>query len=188
MPHPRATAAVLSCALLLGTAACASPDGDAPRASTTAPSAAATDEPIFASDEEALAAAVEAYEAYSEMSALISAEGGKDPDRIRPYVSKEIAPGYITEFESIAEAEIRSSGEARIFGAKLAEHSPSAVSAYLCRDYSDVRILDSEGNDITSPDRPTLSATLAWFEPADENSKTLILTGSEEWDDNSFCQ
>lgn len=190
MRRARAALASLACALLLGTVACSSPEGDETPASDAASTATATatDEPIFASDEEALAAAVEAYKAYSDMSALISAEGGVDPDRIRPFVSDAIAPTYIEEFESIAEAKIRSRGEARIYGARLAERSGNEVSAYLCRDYSNVRIFDAEGTDITSPSRPSVSASLARFAPAEDDTSRLILMGSEEWEDTSFCE
>ncbi|HEX6955909.1 MAG TPA: hypothetical protein VF156_13625, partial [Agromyces sp.] len=170
MAPARAALASLACALLLGTVACSSPEGDEPPASSERPAASASETPIFASDEEALAAAVEAYKAYSDMSALISAEGGVDPDRIRPFVSDAIAPTYIEEFESIAKAKIRSRGEARIYGARLAERSGNEISAYLCRDYSNVRILDAKGTDITSPSRPSVSASLARFAPAEDDA------------------
>lgn len=190
MPLARGVLASLACALLLGTAACSSPDGDEPPASDAAPSAAATDEPIFASDEEALAAAVEAYEAYADMSEQIASEGGTDPSRIEQVATADLAPYLIAEFEALRESGLRFVGENRISDAKLADRSETdqfaRVSAYLCRDVGDVRILDSDGTDVT-PEGDTVTAVLAHFVSSDRNSNALKLEDSEPWDDSSFC-
>ncbi|WP_067945095.1 hypothetical protein [Agromyces sp. NDB4Y10] len=192
MPHPRATAAVLSCALLLGTAACASPDGDAPRASTTAPSAAATDEPIFASDEEALAAAVEAYEAYSEMSTRIASEGGTNPERITEVVSENAASQLVEEFEALAEAQLRTTGTTNVYGARLMSWEQAGedttVSAYFCRDVSGVRIINASGADVTKPRTSDVSALVATFVVRPDDPSKLIVEDTEPWSDITFCE
>lgn len=153
------------------------------------PSAAATDEPIFASDEEALAAAVEAYEAYSEMSWQIAAEGGADGKRIRSLVSDTLAEQFEAEFATLAEAGIRSTGTPRVFGGRLADRRVSGdgelVQAYVCQDVTSVRLLDSSGKDVTPADREPVSAVLTRFSASGETG--LILEDVEKWDDDSFC-
>ncbi|MGB3413465.1 MAG: hypothetical protein WBA28_01980, partial [Microbacteriaceae bacterium] len=46
-------------------------------------------EPLFASDEEALAAVVEHYQEYLAVSDEVYADGGANPERLKPYVSAE---------------------------------------------------------------------------------------------------
>ncbi|HEU4807654.1 MAG TPA: hypothetical protein VFT01_05275, partial [Homoserinimonas sp.] len=59
-------------------------------------------EPVFASDEEALAAATDVYKAYLAMSDLIAQEGGREPERLEPYVSVDLLKEEEQAFESIA--------------------------------------------------------------------------------------
>ncbi|MEI5584246.1 hypothetical protein, partial [Agromyces sp. CCNWLW208] len=163
-----------------------------PRASAGTPSAAAGEKPIFASDEEALAAAVEAYEAYSEMSTRIASEGGARPERIAEVVGADAAPELIAEFEAMSEANLRTSGVTKVYGARLmkADHSGSVaqVSAYFCRDVSKVRILDASGADVTKPRESDITAVLGEFESVAEGSPQLILKRAQSWQDNSFCK
>lgn len=191
MPRPRVALAAIACALLLGVTACSPADADGPEASAVPPSAAAaTDEPIFASDEEALAAAVEAYEAYSEMSELIVREGGVDPTRIEEVVGSEMASEHVREFEALQDAGLRIEGENRSFNARLAEYSENSkgatVSAYFCRDVSGTRVIDEANTDVT-PDRSSISAVVAHFESKTVGSEVLILKDVDVWDDESFC-
>ena len=191
MPHPRATAAVLSCALLLGTAACASPDGDAPRASTTAPSAAATDEPIYASDEEALAAAVEAYEAYSEMSNRIANAGGEGSESIATLVTEDVNEALQAEFAAIREGELRTVGTTIVYGGLLEAWETSEAeieaSALFCRDVSGTRVVRKDGSDATAPDRDVIQAVRVTFVSGPGNPNDLLISGVERWQDESHC-
>lgn len=191
MPRARAALASLACALLLGTAACSSPEGDETPASSERPSASASDAPIFASDEEALAAAVEAYEAYTEMSAEIGANGGTGAERIEKVVGPELASEFVAEFQLFREAGLTTSGASRVFGATLAERSEesgsASVSAYFCRDVTATRVINAQGEDVTPPDRPAVSAVLAHFASRDEDASSLIVEDVETWDAASLC-
>src|SRR5690606_12956298 len=108
-----------------------------------------TSEPVFASDEEALAAATDAYKAYLAMSDLIAQEGGKDPERIAPYVTEEWLEQELTGFEELQSARRHQSGSGSIRSSQLQLHLSTAVGAYYCTDLSDIRVLSDEGGDVT---------------------------------------
>lgn len=190
MPRPRVALASIACAIVLGVTACSPTDADGPEGSAAPPSAAATDEPIFASDEEALAAAVEAYEAYSDMSEVIAREGGADPTRIEAVVGTEMASEHVREFEALRDAGLRIEGENRSFNARLAEYSEDSgramISVYFCRDVSGTRVINEANIDVT-PQRSSISAVAAHFESKTAGSESLILKDVDVWDDESFC-
>lgn len=191
MPRSRAALASLACALLIGTAACSSPDGDEPPASDAAPSATATDEPIFASDEEALAAAVEAYEAYAEASAQIANAGGEGSDAITRLVTEEVNEVLQAEFAAVREGGLRTVGESIVYGGVLEDRSETAggaeVVALLCRDVSGTRVIRADGSDATDADRDPIQAVRATFVSAPDQPNALLIGGVERWQDESHC-
>lgn len=155
------------------------------------PPASASAAPIFASDEEALAAAEAAYERYSAASAMISADGGVEPERIDSTVTSEYAQTLHAEFSALANAELRITGRTKNDSISLAEWSavgPSAlVTIYLCRDVTDVRVIDSVGADVTPADRESRIPSQAFLVSASESPSSLIVDGVERWPGVDFC-
>lgn len=109
--------------------------------------------PVFASEDEALAAAEDAYRAYSEMSDLISSEGGVDPERIEPFVSQGQLSQEMDAFAILRESGLRITGETTLEVAEVQEVDLSGTEAqvafYVCLDISESRVIDSAGQDAT---------------------------------------
>lgn len=148
--------------------------------------------PIFASDEEALAAATEAYAKYLEVSNLIRSEGGIGPERIADFVTPERLPDELAGFTHFAEGGRHSVGSITFDSAKFQKYeNEQAVGAtvvmYLCLDASQVKFVDGEGKDVTPDDKPNRQLFEITMVSRSVDSSTLILSGSELWDNNSGC-
>src|SRR5688572_12399756 len=141
--------------------------GGAPAATPSATPSASSAEPIFASDEEALAAATAAYEKYRVVSAQISADGGRDADRIDTVVSSDYAATLKEEFAAFQSLGVRAIGEVKVDSISLSEWSGKdesvEVSIYLCRDVTDVQIIGPDSEDATPADRAERTPTLAFL-------------------------
>lgn len=133
-------------------------------------------EPLFASEEEALAAAEEAYAAYLAMASIISADGGRNPERIEPFVTED----YLAE-ELDSAARLQSSG-LHIVGVPVVERftlqflSYPDLAAYACQEISEVRVVNRNGVDVTPPDR----ARKGLFEVRFEFSETSPRVSSSD--------
>lgn len=184
----RLAALLFAGATLVSLAACA-PGTNEP---TPSPSPVETDAPIFASDEEALAAAVAAYEAYRQTSSEITSVPSTDIEKIREVVKSPYADQLVREFEALRESQVTSVGESRAYGHRLAGRSETngvaEVSAYVCRDTSQVRLVNASGEDVSPPDRSLTSAVLAQFESSAADPGTLIVAELERWNDSAFCE
>ena len=145
--------------------------------------------PVFASEEEALAAAEAAYAAYSEVSDLIAAEGGSDPDRLAPYVTAEQLDNERETAEFFRSNKIHAVGRATTTKVVLQQYSEVAggaeIVAYVCVDVSGVAIVDAVGNDVTPVDRPEIASLEVLF--VGEAADQLLIASSEQWSDTSFC-
>ncbi|KRC61013.1 hypothetical protein ASE14_08665 [Agromyces sp. Root81] len=179
-----ALAAVGAVALLLSGCTGGAP---APSPSPTADAS----EPIFASDEEALAAAVEAYELYRVISGEIFEEGGVEPERINPVVTETFASTLREEFTALEDLGLRSVGTTVVDTTSLVNlavvDGRAEVSIYLCRDVSGTRIFDGTGSDVTPADRPLRVPSQAFFVSSDDDVRTLLVDGVEEWSGEDFC-
>lgn len=191
MPRSRAALVSLACALLIGTAACSSPDGDEPPASSDRAPTSATDEPIFASDEEALAAAVEAYEAYAAASARVANAGGEDSTSITPLVGEKFDETVQEEFAALRESQLRVVGEPIHYNARLDNRDSNAdegrIAAVFCRDISGTRLVRSDGSDVTPGGRDLIQATRVEFAAIEPGSPTLIVADAERIEDEEGC-
>ncbi|HVL62515.1 MAG TPA: hypothetical protein VM430_14075 [Microbacterium sp.] len=160
-------------------------------APTPTPTVSASAAPIFASDEEALAAAEAAYRTYGATSAAIAADGGIGPERIDPTVTSEYAHDLHAEFTALVDAQLRTTGQARIDSISIAEWaavgSSVQVTIYLCRDVTDVRIIDSGGVDVTPADRDNRIPTQVFLVSASEDPTSLIVDGVDRWSGEDFC-
>jgi hypothetical protein len=96
--------------------------------------------PVFVSDAQALAAAEEAYAAYLAMSDLIAQEGGRNPERISPFVTEEQLVVELEGFESLSESGARQRGFSTLRSVDLAStstNSPSgALVVHVCVDFT----------------------------------------------------
>jgi len=160
-------------------------------APTPAPPASASAAPIFASDEEALAAAEAAYESYRAESARISSEGGRDPERVVPYVSDRYASIVVAEFVALEESGLHMEGSTAIDSLRLAEWSSqdhmASVSIYLCRDVSGARVVNSAGADVTPADRQDRIPLVAFLISSTTRPDSLVVDGVEQWSGDNFC-
>ncbi|MGW9629121.1 hypothetical protein ACWGST_00285 [Agromyces sp. NPDC055520] len=147
--------------------------------------------PIFASDEEALAAAVEAYEAYREVSDTILIQGGEEADRIDTVVTTEFAPKLHEEYAAIEDLGLSSSGPSSFDTTSLVEwrtvDGVAEVSIYLCRDVSGSRVIDANGTDVTPAQRPDRIASQAFMVSAPGEPALLIVSGVNAWSGDDFC-
>ncbi|NUT58868.1 MAG: hypothetical protein HOQ00_08525 [Agromyces sp.] len=193
MPTPRrrravrrGAAVVVATGLALALAGCVG----AP-APTPTPTSAATPEPIFASDEEALAAAEAAYAKYNAASAIVTAEGGMNPARVDETVTSAYAETLHEEFAALAEAGLRMTGETKFYEAELAENAVDAegarITIYLCRDVSAVRVVASDGSDVTPADRDASAPTQVFLVSDAENPTVLLVDGVDRWTGDDFC-
>lgn len=182
-----AGAAALAVALLLG-GCTGSPE---PSASPSPNSTQSATEPVFESDEEALAAAVEAYEKYRAASAEISMDGGKDADRIRPFVTSDYAETVIDEFHALEEAGLRMTGTTSVDTTSLASWSQTDksadVSIYFCRDVSGARATNAHGEDVTPRDRDERVPLQAFLVSSDQAPEILVISGVDQWTGDDFC-
>jgi hypothetical protein len=140
--------------------------------------------PIFASEEEALAAAEEAYAAYSEMSDLISSEGGVDPERIRPFVTAERFDDELRGFSTLRESNLHIQGEATLEVLELQRYDEVGgeveVVFYACWDASASRVINSAGEDVTPSDRDDRLVLEVLVRTVDRQLP-LVLESDEAW-------
>lgn len=143
-------------------------------------------EPLFASDEEALAAATDAYEAYADVSDLISQEGGKNPGRLTPYVTEEWLAQELSGFEELAKSEQHLSGSGHTVASLLQYYDHDAVAAYFCVDVEDVRLMTADNVDVTPDTRSNKIAIEAHFR-IEHETETLRLDWTGPWHGTEIC-
>ncbi|MGO4104892.1 hypothetical protein AB4Y63_13135 [Leifsonia sp. YAF41] len=183
----RARAGLLLVAAALVLSGCASAPDPVPSESRSAA------EPVFASDEEALAAATEAYAAYLQMSDQILMDGGFDPDRIRPLVSRPMAESEIRGFKEISDKGYRSSGGSEFENLTLQSReeadgeSSGRIVVYLCSDVSAVDVWDSNGVSVISASRPDRTPFEVVFTSNTSDPQHLIVSSSDVWEGNGVC-
>ena len=156
-----------------------------PRPTPTAVPSATT-KPVFASNAEALAAAKQSYSSYLEVSDAISADGGVRVERLRSLVTPD---DYLIEERGAAglrKRNLHTSGGSKVVAIKLQDVNPSSgtVSAYLCVDYSAVRLLNSTNKDVTPKSRPDRQT---WLVPFKSRASGLVVGGNEQWSGSSVC-
>ncbi|WP_448811147.1 hypothetical protein [Agromyces bauzanensis] len=158
-------------------------------APTPSPTPSAARVPIFASDEEALAAAEEAYRSFESVSALIASESGNDAERIENVATAKYSIQLLDEFSKYRELEIRAVGQTTLDSFSLVDHRSTDDSAdvviYVCRDVSNVRVLDAAGTDVTPADRVARTPLVASLTTG--GTRNLLVSGVELWSGEDFC-
>lgn len=148
-------------------------------------------ERLFATPGEALAAAEAAYAEYQAMSNLIASEGGKDPERIAPYVTEEYLKDELDVSALFSKYEIRAVGEATFDSMRLQQYFESSdghtvVVVYVCNDVSPTRIIDKVGVDVT-PDRAERLLLEVEFEARGPEPIEMLVSRSDIWDETVPC-
>ncbi|GGE85425.1 hypothetical protein GCM10011313_04850 [Mycetocola zhadangensis] len=141
---------------------------------------------MFASEEEALAAATDTYAKYLAISDAVSADGGREPERIRPYVTEAF---WLTEAAGIGglvSAGYRTTGSSSFDQTTMANLEEGAITVQLCLDVSQVRVLDSGGADVTPDDRVDRAPLEVEFEVS-VNPVTLSIAKSDVWSNQDSC-
>lgn len=161
--------------------------GCVPPTPTAVPTTSPAAEPVFASDAEALAAAEEAYVAYLAMSDLIAQEGGRDPERIAPFVTEEQLARELTVFDTILASGMSQGGVVRASSPEVQSlnEDRSEVVAYFCLDYSGVSIRNPSNTAVEAARGSDFLVVVATFEA--ESSSILKVGSSEPWEEVSMC-
>ncbi|QNO38421.1 hypothetical protein H4J02_05275 [Protaetiibacter sp. SSC-01] len=140
--------------------------------------------PVFASEEEALAAAEEAYGKYLETVAVVMADGGAKPERLRPLLTEELFEQESAGYEEFASNGWRGVGSTTFtMQLQRADLAAGGVVAYVCDDRSGLDIVDAEGRSVVLGDRPDLAASVVEFVWHD----SLVLSSQEAWDGGGVC-
>jgi hypothetical protein len=151
-----------------------------------------TTTPLFASDEEALAAAEEAYAAYQSMEDQVLADGGRNPDRIRPFAVREALQAALDGFASFEAEQYRGVGSTgfEIIGlqstSQLSDAEDDVVTVYLCLDFSRSDVVNANGESVVRDGRALRQQFEAGFD-AKTDDKGLILSSREPWTGNDQC-
>lgn len=148
--------------------------------------------PVFASDEEALAAATEAYAKYLEVSDQIAADGGADPGRMIPIVTKDQYQKEVEGFKSLLDGGLHIVGSSEFDSIMIQSWSMLApgsaqVVVYACSDASSTRVLDASGADVTPTNRRVRAPFELEFVSSIGDSSSLILARNELWSGTDFC-
>ncbi len=179
----RTLRAALGIAMLVALTGCV--DGDP--LPTLPPTPTST--PVFASEEEALAAAEAAYEAYNEMSNTIAAEGGRDPERIEPFVTPNYLPSEVDTYDYYRVNGLHLEGGVRVARLSLQQYleldGSAEVAVYVCLDVLAARVIDNSGVDVTPRDRDDVIPLEVVFVGVSRDE--LKIDRSDQWSDSSFC-
>lgn len=162
LPSPRSALltplALAAAVMLASTSGCTAPPEPEP-----------TPTPLFATDEEAFAAAEEVYRKYTEAgNARLAGEDEPDPE---DYLTAEALAAAIDGTRTMEKNGLHLAGSGGIVSFSGVEVSGSrldpSVSARVCLEVSNVRVIDSLGSDVTPTSRPDVIAQLVNFVPID---------------------
>ena len=179
MRAPTSIAALALAVLLLS--------GCLPQQSAVTPTPEPTSTPVFASEEEALAAATAAYAAYLAVSDQIGADGGANPERLKPLVTAEWLAKEVGAFKEFSSTGWRQSGLTTLRSSALQQFSDDSVTLYVCTDANETRFYDSSGADVTPAVRQTESSLEVSFAIGASADGRLLLEGNDPWAAESFC-
>jgi hypothetical protein len=157
---------------------------------TAAPTPSST--PLFASDAEALRAATDAFAAYLKVSSQIGAEGGRDPERIKPFVSTSWYVNELASARSFAKTGNTVEGLSAFDNVSLQQASRlegtgADVTIYLCSDVSGTRLLDAHGVDVTPADREDRAPFEVEFVTPKDHRAALVLERNTPWTGPGIC-
>jgi hypothetical protein len=136
-------------------------------------------------------AAKASYTSYLEAANLIAQQGGSDADRIRPFVTPQLAEDEVAGYGVYARNGTRLDGASTFDQLRVSEVKPEAravvVRAFLCLDLSGTRLLNDEGEDITPASRPLRTPLEVQFVSAEGAPGSLLLDRNAPWTGDNFC-
>lgn len=159
-------------------------------ASIPPPEPTAATQPLFATDKEALEAATAAYEEYLAVSYRIASQPPFSLESLKPLTTDEYFAREAEFFESLESASWQVVGSPLVTSATLQQwyldpDLGAVVAVYLCLDVSGARVLDTEGADVTPPERPNQTGLEVEF--VEGPMGALLLNRSEAWSGDSVC-
>ena len=157
---------------------------DAPSPARSHPAATPTPTPISTSDADALAAATEAYKQYLAVIDQIAQDGGKDPDRVKPYVDAAGLTHERHEAQRLAGAGARQIGSTVLAATSLQVNEAQRVVINACQDVSAVQVVDSSGASLVAKDRPDEIPYQATFT---RRGGSLVMVADEFWSGPDVC-
>jgi hypothetical protein len=145
--------------------------------------------PMFASDKEAAAAAERAYRNYIDVSDQIARDGGANSERLEPFVSGELYAQQTHEYDDVESKGLRATGASTFDSFKLESYDNRAeiIRAYVCIRVSNIRVLDTEGNDVTPVERSDALPLQLEFVQTLNSQQELLIFKSEVWPGLNFC-
>ena len=147
--------------------------------------------PVFASEAEALEAARAAYARYESVTDRILAEGGTRPERIAAVAIGKAYDDAIAGYETFRSEGYRLTGAPVATITGLQSHSDGiespVVTAYLCLDIADTDVINSQGDSVIDPERPSLQSFVVEFNYNLAGDGSLALSSREGWDGNGVC-
>jgi hypothetical protein len=178
----RSTVGTLAC--LLGVVALTGCTPSAP------PTATPTSTAIFSSEDEALAAATDVYQQYNAAFDQALANGGEDMSGLRDLVTDEHfveldKPGTIDSNGWHTEGS--SSFSVKSVASYEADTESAAISVNLCRDLSNVRVMDSAGLDVTPETWPAVVPLKVSFASSESNPKSFLVSTVASWSAQDSC-
>lgn len=173
----------LAAGLLAG---CTTPHASADPTKTPSP----TPTPVFTSDAEALAAAKAVYASYVRASDEIGHDGGANPERISPYVSKAGLSNEVQQAQTLSKEKAHEVGYTRINNVVLQGHEEShgatTVTIYACQDVSEVDVVDESGKSLIAPDRADYVAYVAKLQSTGDDP--LVVESNKFWSGGGICR
>jgi hypothetical protein len=160
-----------------------------PRVIPTAPE---TVKPVFASDAEALAAAEKAYKAYLAVSDAVGSNGGKDTGPLERVVTPKWLPTELRSYASLEKSGETMRGTSRFTSFTVQQFSQSSaglvtLTAYVCDDLSNVRVISATGADVTPTTRQAVIPLQVHFRNSIPFESALLVEGSDPWAGSDFC-
>jgi len=170
----------MSAALLL--AGCAGPAAPAEKSTTPMPSSSA----VFASKEEAAQELSDFYAEYTGVVDDVLNDGGQRPERLSPYLSTALYASEVKTMAALSDAHRHTSGRSSATSLELqdADLDMGTATAYVCVDLTKVRVLDSQGNDVTPRNRPNRQTLAVSFQP---RGSSFVIDRSVVWAGTSVC-
>lgn len=165
-------------------AACSAPSGAGPTQVTrTSPSTVGGSE---VTRPQALREARLAYEGYLSTAAAVAADKGKNPDRLRVYLTARAVESELDGLKEIAGHGWTVKGESRLRGFKIQsfDSRTGVLTAYACVDLTRARIVDSAAKDVTPAGRANLQTSLPRFVRVGSSMK---LDENGTWSGKSIC-
>lgn len=116
----------------------------------------------------------------------VSHSGGKDPQRIKHFVTADEYRDEIRAFSSLQAAGERTTGTTRAPNMRVRDVDlrRGRLTVYVCIDFSDVAVVDRSGKDITPVGRrnkQTALVEMKW------DGSRLLVAKNGTWSGSSIC-